>query len=167
MGAGPRPPGQRFGAAHSCALAVRRDPLGADGSQDALLCAQHVSLASSLAEGFTDALLISREGFVLEGPTFSIGWVVDGVIETPSLDLGILASITRTVTLEEAAGLGLSVDEGRFSLDRVFEADEVFALSTLKEVTPVDRVGTTTFSAGPVTGKLAAAYRRRVEFETS
>ena len=63
------------------------------------------------AEGFSDALLIDRNGFVLEGPTFSIGWVVDGAIETPSLDLGILASITRTVTLEETAGLGLTVDD--------------------------------------------------------
>lgn len=119
------------------------------------------------AEGFTDALLISGNGFVLEGPTFSIGWVVDGVIETPSFDLGILASITRMVTLEEAAKLGLTVDEGRFALDRVLEADEVFALSTLKEVTPVDRVGTTRFTTGPVTGKLMAAYRSRVEAETS
>ncbi len=119
------------------------------------------------AEGFTDALLISRDGHVLEGPTFSIGWVVEGVIETPSLDLGILASITRTVALGEAAGLGLTVDEGRFALERVLEADEVFALSTLKEVMPVDRVGTTTFAAGPITDRLAAAFRARVEAETT
>jgi branched-subunit amino acid aminotransferase/4-amino-4-deoxychorismate lyase len=119
------------------------------------------------AAGFDDALLITRDGHVLEGPTFSIGWVVDGIIKTPSLDLGILASITRMVTFEEAARLGLTVDEGRFTLDRVLEADEVFALSTLKEVKPVDRVGVTPFAAGPVTGLLAAAYRGRVEAETS
>jgi branched-subunit amino acid aminotransferase/4-amino-4-deoxychorismate lyase len=119
------------------------------------------------AEGFNDALLLSRDGFVLEGPTFSIGWAVDGTIETPALDLGILASITRTVAFEEAAGLGLRVEEGRFTLDRVLEADEVFALSTLKEVKPVDRVGATVFEAGPITGKLAAAYRARVDIETA
>lgn len=119
------------------------------------------------AEGFNDALLITRDGYVLEGPTFSIGWVVDGIIETPSLDLGILASITRMVTFEEAAGLGLTVNEGRFTIDHVLEADEVFALSTVKEVKPVDRVGSTTFTAGPVTGLLATAYRARVEAETS
>jgi 4-amino-4-deoxychorismate lyase len=112
-------------------------------------------------------LLITRDGYVLEGPTFSIGWVVDGIIETPSLDLGILASITRMVTFEEAAGLGLTVNEGRFTIDHVLEADEVFALSTVKEVKPVDRVGSTTFTAGPVTGLLATAYRARVEAETS
>ena len=119
------------------------------------------------AEGFDDALLLAREGYVLEGPTYSIGWVVDGTIETPSLDLGILASITRTVTLEEAAKLGLKVHEGRFMLERILGADEVFALSTLKEVKPVDRVGKTAFAAGPITGKLAAAYTARVDSETS
>ena len=119
------------------------------------------------AEGFNDALLLSSDGHVLEGPTFSIGWVFDGVVETPSLDLGILASITRTVTLEEAAALGLTVVEGSYKLDRVLAADEVFALSTLKEVKPVDRIGTTTFSAGPITGKLESAYQARVEAEVS
>lgn len=119
------------------------------------------------AEGFSDALLVSRDGFVLEGPTFTVGWVIDGNVETPSLDLGILGSITRMVALEEANGLGLTVVEGRFTLDRVLEADEVFALSTLKEVTAVDRVGTTTFETGPTTGKLAVAYTARVAAETS
>jgi branched-subunit amino acid aminotransferase/4-amino-4-deoxychorismate lyase len=119
------------------------------------------------AEGFSDALLVSRDGHVLEGPTFSMGWVVDGNIETPSLDLGILESITRKVTLEAADGLGLTVDEGRFTLDRVLGADEIFALSTLKEVKPVDRVGSTTFESGPITGQLAGAYRARVVAETS
>jgi branched-subunit amino acid aminotransferase/4-amino-4-deoxychorismate lyase len=118
-------------------------------------------------EGFSDALLVSRDGFVLEGPTFSVGWAVGGIVETPSLDLGILASITRTVTLEEAERLGIVVVEGRFTLDRVLEADEVFALSTLKEVTPVDRVGDHPFAPGPVAARLAAAYRARVEAETS
>jgi branched-subunit amino acid aminotransferase/4-amino-4-deoxychorismate lyase len=119
------------------------------------------------AEGFSDALLISRDGYVLEGPTFSIGWAINGKVETPSLDLGILASITRMVTLEVAADLGLTVTEGRFNLDRVLGADEVFALSTLKEVKTVDRVGPTQFEAGPITGKLAAAYTARVEAEMS
>ena len=46
-------------------------------------------------EGFTDALLLSRNNIILEGPTFSVGWVVDDKIFTPSLNLGILDSITR------------------------------------------------------------------------
>jgi branched-subunit amino acid aminotransferase/4-amino-4-deoxychorismate lyase len=55
------------------------------------------------SEGFDDALLLTVDGLMLEGPTFCVAWVVDGVLETPSLDLGILDSITRRVVLEEAA----------------------------------------------------------------
>ena len=69
--------------------------------------------------------------------------------------------------INPAAGIGLTVEEGHYSLDRVLAADEVFALSTLKEVKAVDRVGTTPFAAGPITGKLAAAYQARVLAETS
>ncbi len=116
-------------------------------------------------EGYDDALLITRDGFVLEGPTFTICWVTDGVLETPSLDLGILASITRTVTLQEAEKLGVPVREGRYTLDRVLGADEVFALSTVKEIKPVGRVGARDFETGPVTKELSDAFAARVAAE--
>ena len=83
-------------------------------------------------DGFDDALLVSDDGTVLEGPTFAVAWVVDGVIETPSLDLFILDSITRRYVLDLAG----EVVEGRFALARLDSATEVFAMSTIKEVVP-------------------------------
>lgn len=115
--------------------------------------------------GYDDALLVSREGFALEGPTFSVAWFVDDSLETPSLELGVLASITRAVALQEADRLGLAVREGRFPLERVLAADEVLALSTIKEVRPVVALGEARFPAGPVTAKLTAAFRSRVAAE--
>ena len=56
------------------------------------------------------------EGVILEGPTFSVAWVVGGVLETPGLDLGILDSITRRVMLEMASELGLEVVQGTWDL---------------------------------------------------
>ncbi len=69
--------------------------------------------ASRLAreKGFDDAVLLSDDEILLEGPTFTIGWVVDGVVETPSLDLFILDSITRRYVIDRAAV------EGRFGLE--------------------------------------------------
>ncbi|NNC92280.1 MAG: hypothetical protein HKN80_07275 [Acidimicrobiia bacterium] len=113
-------------------------------------------------EGFDDALLISRDGWVLEGPTWTIAWFIDGVLETPAMDLGILASVTRNEVLKTADDIGLAVVEGRWTLDRLREAKEVVALSTLKEVAPVVAVGQTTFSPGEATDKLAAAFSARV-----
>ncbi len=76
-----------------------------------------------------------------EGPTYSIAWVVDGVLETPGLDLSILDSITRRHVLAAAEREAIPLVVGTFSLERVLAADEVMALSTIKEVMVVTRVG--------------------------
>jgi 4-amino-4-deoxychorismate lyase len=113
--------------------------------------------------GGDDALLVSRAGHLLEGPTFSVAWVVDGVVETPSLDLGILESITRHFVLTDCALLGIPVREGRFPLSRLEAAEEVMALSTVKEVAAVTQVGTWRYSPGPLTDRLFACYRKRTQ----
>lgn len=123
------------------------------------------SVRMAKAAGFDDAVLISREGLMLEGPTNSIGWVVDGVVETPSLDLGILSSITRSVMLAAAADLGIEVREVRKPTSRLADAQEFFILSTVKEVMPITRVGSRSFDAGPVTKRLRTAFRDRVKAE--
>jgi 4-amino-4-deoxychorismate lyase len=116
----------------------------------------------AVAEGFDDALLTTIEGVMLEGPTFSVAWVVDGVLETPVLDLGILDSITRRVMLEIAADLGLDVIQGSWPLAHLQEAQEVMALATTREIQPVSVVGALRFPEGPVTADLARHYQERV-----
>jgi branched-subunit amino acid aminotransferase/4-amino-4-deoxychorismate lyase len=110
-------------------------------------------------DGFDDALLLTAAGDVLEGPTFTVAWAVDGVVETPGMEMGILASITRDVLLEASARLGLEVRQGRYPLARLLEADEVMALSTTKEVTPVAVVGERQMGSGPIAGRLAEEHR--------
>lgn len=116
--------------------------------------------------GHDDALLLSGEGWVLEGPTFGIAWVADGVLETPTLELGLLASITRMVAVEGAGLIGLPVVEGTFPLERVLGADEVMVFSTVKEVTPVGAIDGSLLPAGPVTGRLLDAFLDIVSAET-
>jgi branched-subunit amino acid aminotransferase/4-amino-4-deoxychorismate lyase len=110
------------------------------------------------ADGFDDALLTTVEDIILEGPTFSVAWVIGGVVETPGLELGILDSITRRVMLEIAADLGIEVVQGRWDLARLQAADEVMALSTVREIQPVSVVGAMRFLEGPVTADLARRY---------
>jgi branched-subunit amino acid aminotransferase/4-amino-4-deoxychorismate lyase len=117
--------------------------------------------------GFDDAMLVTADGVVLEGPTFSFAWVWDGTVETPSLDLGILPSITRDVLFECCDRLGVPVEQGRYPLDRVISADEVLALSTVKQVIPVEQVGENLIPGGPITGRLAAAFTAIVQEETA
>ena len=154
-------------------VSVRPAPWHAGGEPWELAGAKTLSygpnVAAALAarrDGFDDALLVTRDGAVLEGPTFSIAWVTDGRIETPTLDLGILESITRRVTLQVASDLGLEAAEGAFGVERVLGADEVLAMSTVKEVMPVLGIDDRAFVAGPVTADLAAGFRGAVESAT-
>lgn len=111
------------------------------------------------AHGATDALLLADDGTVLEGPTFSVGWFKGSKAFTPTLELGILDSITRRVVCD----LHPEIEEVRASLDDVASADEVFAMSTIKEVVPVIAVGETLFPPGPGTDRLAQRFAELVE----
>jgi branched-subunit amino acid aminotransferase/4-amino-4-deoxychorismate lyase len=115
------------------------------------------SVAAQLA-GYDDALLIGRSGNVLEGPNFSVAWVRDGDLFTPTLQTGILESITRRAAIEVAAALGIDVLEGNYTIDDVLSADEMLALSTVKEISPVRRVDDKEFADGPVTAQLAKGF---------
>ena len=84
------------------------------------------------------------------------------MLETPSLDLGILASITRTKALAVADSAGFVVKEGRFTLGDLGGADEVFTMSTLKDITPVVAVGEQVFDPGDSTARLAKAFSAMV-----
>ncbi len=116
--------------------------------------------------GFDDALLLTADGMVLEGPTFTIAWAAEGRLETPTLEMGILASVTRDVLIEAAGRLGVTVKRGRFPLTRVLKADEVFGLSTLKEVSPIGRIGEQEMGIGAFGEKLAAEFHAIVAAET-
>ena len=87
--------------------------------------------------GADDALFLSAEGIVLEGPTSNV-WLREGdALVTPPLELGILAGVTRDTLLAAAADAGLEVAEQEFALDRLAAADEVFSSSSVREVMPV------------------------------
>lgn len=149
-------------------------PWHPDGTSSELTGAKTLSYGPNVAarsrahdEGFGDALLVGRSGFVLEGPTNTVAWVVDGVIETPELGLGILASVTRQAVLDVAAEIGVEVREGRFPVERMAGADEAMALSTFREVQPVTRIGDTVIEVGPITTKLREGLHDLIARETA
>lgn len=116
--------------------------------------------------GFDDALLLTAESIVLEGPTFTVAWISDGRLETPTLELGILASVTRDVLVESAHRLDVEVKQGFFPLERLLGADEALALSTVKQVTPIEKVGEHAVPVGEIGTALANEFRSIVEVET-
>ncbi len=147
-------------------------PWHADGRTSELTGAKTLSYGPNLAatlgaksRGFDDAALIGQNGGVLEGPTFSLGWVFDGVMYTPSLDTHILVSITRQATIETADRLGIPNETGQYPSERLLAADEVFVMSTVREVLPVTVVGQVSYPQGPVTLRLRRGFKDLVARE--
>lgn len=91
-------------------------------------------------EGSDDALLCDSQGFLTEGTTFNIFYARRGIIATPPLDVGILDGLTRRKIIQIARDLGYEVRECRFPKERLYEADEVFMTSTIKEAFPVTQI---------------------------
>ncbi|NNF65675.1 MAG: hypothetical protein HKN07_15635 [Acidimicrobiia bacterium] len=156
----------------SLRLASVEAPWHPAGRWSELTGAKTISYAPNMAarekarsRGSDDALLTSVDGVVLEGPTFTVAWVNDSRVYTPSLDLGILSSITRTALLEVAAEVGVPVVEGHFGLEVVKDADEVVALSTFKEIVPVMAIDDRPLDVGPLTVTLQAGLRALIEKE--
>jgi branched-chain amino acid aminotransferase len=115
------------------------------------------------AEGDDDAILSDADGFLTEGTTFNVGYFKHGILVTPPLDVGILDGITRRRLLEVARAQGIETREVRFPLERLLEADEVFVMSTVREIFPVTRLnGKKLRGPGPLTRKLAPILRARL-----
>jgi len=90
----------------------------------------------ALAAGYDEALLVSSDGTVLEGPTYTIFWARDGRLYTPALETGILASITRRVIIES-----MPVEEGSYPLEHALGAEEAFLASTARLGQPIAAIG--------------------------
>jgi 4-amino-4-deoxychorismate lyase len=115
------------------------------------------------ARGADDAVLVGLGGELLEAPTATLWWRAGQTLHTPSLELGILAGITRAVVRDLASTLGLKVLEGVFTAEDLAAADEAFLSSSTRELMPVvevDGAPIATGHPGPAAAALLAALRR-------
>jgi branched-chain amino acid aminotransferase len=108
--------------------------------------------------GYDEAIMLSGDGFVADGPGENIFVVRDGHILTPPLSLSILPGITRETIITIARDLGYPVEEALLIRADLYLADEVFMVGTATEVAPVRAVDDHEIGVGPVTRELQKAY---------
>ena len=117
-------------------------------------------LATRLAKerGFDEALLVTPHGRVLESPTSSLFYVLDGVLCTPPLDDHILDSITRRHLMEVT-----DARERITARDDVSRMTEAFIASTTREVQAVHAIEDHELErGGPITREAAARLSERI-----
>ena len=108
--------------------------------------------------GYDEAIMLTPEGTVADGPGETIFVVRDGAIATPGLDTGILHGITRDSVMKIAAELGYSVKQTTLIRSDLYLADEVFMCGTAAEVTPLRSVDDHDIGVGPVTLQIQKEY---------
>jgi len=120
--------------------------------------------------GYTEAIVLNKEGQVAEGPGENLFLVRDGELYTPGLAESILDGITRRSVIEVARDLGYTVhDDATISRGELNTADELFFTGTAAEVTPirqVDNVEIGSGTRGPVTEEIQSAFFDVVERRT-
>jgi branched-chain amino acid aminotransferase len=108
--------------------------------------------------GYDEAIMLSQDGYVADGPGENIFVVKDGRILTPPLAMSILPGITRDTVIQIAQDLGYPVEETLLIRTDLYLADEVFMVGTATEVVPLRSVDDREIGVGPVTRELQKAY---------
>ena len=115
--------------------------------------------AEARARGADDAVFVTQDGLVLEGPVTNLWWRRGSTLYTPSLDLGILAGVTRETLLELAPAIGYEVREGRFPLVDLRSAEEAFTSSSVRELMPIVELDGAPVPRGEAAAALQTALR--------
>lgn len=118
-------------------------------------------LANSEARdnGFDEALLLDKEGFVAEGSGENIFFLKGGTLYAIAHSVN-LRGITRDTVIQLAKDMGTPFETTMAVRDELYTADEVFMVGTAAEVTPIASIDRRPIGAG-VAGPYSLAMRER------
>jgi branched-chain amino acid aminotransferase len=115
----------------------------------------------AVQNGYDEAILLTKDGFVSEGSGENIFLVRNGTVMTPPTSDDILEGITRDAIITLCADRGYKVIERRISRSELYSTDELFFTGTAGEVAPITSVDGIVIgdgAVGAITHELKDAY---------
>lgn len=100
-------------------------------------------LSEARGRGVDELVFRNEYGDLTECSVSNLFFVQGGCLQTPALDCGLLDGIIRAQVLEVARERGLEAREGRFPVEALLDAEEVFVTNS-----GVGLAGVATFDAG-------------------
>lgn len=97
-------------------------------------------LREAARRGADDVIFVSSDGYLLEGPSSSVLYRVDGVLVTPGTGLGILDGTTQTALFALAAELGIPTEYRLARPEELQRADAAWLVSSVRHAAPVREV---------------------------
>ena len=117
-----------------------------------------LAVSEAQRAGYDEAIMLTPDGKVADGPGETIFVVSRGKLFTPDLSTGILHGITRDSVITIARELGIEVVEKDLIRTDLYLADEVFMCGTAAEVTPVRSVDDQEIGVGDLTREIQRVY---------
>lgn len=117
----------------------------------------------SRVEGF----FVTEQGIVAEGMTSTIFWAKDGILYTPSVEVGVRVSVMRQIIMRLAAKMDYRVQQGIYLKAELEEAHECFIVNALEELVPITQLGKVMFAGreGLIYERLHHAYAYEISKE--
>lgn len=116
-----------------------------------------------------DCLLLNEQGMITEASNSNVLFVIDRAVQTPAIESGILAGLTKGIVSELCGTAGITFAETLLSVDDVRPATECMITSATREIVPVRslRLEDGTFlefpaGGGEITRELQTLYKEYV-----
>lgn len=102
-----------------------------------------------------DGLMRNAAGDVIEGTMTNLFFVSDGRLKTPDLSQCGVAGVMRARILDAAIRDGIAWEIGRYGLDDLARAEEMFVCNSVVGIWPVSQLAQWHYCVGPVTARMA------------
>jgi branched-chain amino acid aminotransferase len=124
----------------------------------------YLALQQAQAQDAYDALLVNREGKVMEGTRSNFFCVKDNVVYTPPVH-EVLPGVTRATLLEVLSQNGITVQEKSWKEYEILSGifDGFFLTNTSAKVLPVSQVNDTSFDIPQVVREIMRCYNTYLE----
>jgi aminodeoxychorismate lyase len=154
----------QWGLATATLRLSNHDPLSPwkTGNKLVQILARHEAEAG----GADEALLLNQQNELCEASSGNLFWIKDSSLHTPAANTGLLPGITRSVILELAPSLGLTVEESHAPPQALNEATGTFLTLSSAGIIEVIALDKTPLRTSTTTQSLYEAYRRLQAAET-
>ena len=115
---------------------------------------EQVLARQELADEYPEGILCDTDGFVIEGCMSNVFILNDEKLITPLIDqCGVAGVMANTIT-NEAAGLGLQVEQKRVTLEELQSGESIFLSNSIIGIWPVKTFMNKEYNVLPVIQKL-------------
>ncbi|WP_305907222.1 aminodeoxychorismate lyase [Methylomarinum sp. Ch1-1] len=107
-----------------------------------------------------EGLMLSHEGYVIEGTMSNVFYVKDQRLISAPVERCGVAGIVRSLIFNLADQHAIEARQDYFLPEQLLQADEIFLTNSIIGIWPVNKLEQQAFTIGPLTKKLQTAYQQ-------